>query len=258
MFDLKQASQVKLQVFRNMTTKESFELPFYDSKLQEWLVRSKVDPSEANVEALAQLLGKEMQEMVKVVVRYLLLPYRHASRSSISSTSSSKRKKPKGRTIQPTDVLVAMETIHEGSIPKPILQDKPIPPAKTSMRIVLPKSSFNKTIRSLGSRMVKALEGGSAGSLPSLRWGLEALAMIHRGVEWYVQKRLDLARTQAKRYYKTESSSSDKTEKIKLKPARARSRSSSLSTKEKPLKKPRGRSKAKEETPTANVYRYLK
>lgn len=235
-----------------MATKESFELPFYDSKLREWLVRSKVDPSGHNVEALAQLLGKEMQDMVKVVVRYLLLPYRHASRSSISSTSSSKTKTPKGRTIQSTDVLVAVETVHEGSIPKPILQ------AKTPMRIVLPKSSFNKAIRSLGSRMVKALEGGSTGSLPLLRWGLEALAMIHRGVEWYVQKRLDLARTQAKRYYKTESTSSDKTDKIKLKPARARSRSSSLSVKEKPLKKPRGRSKAKKETPTANVYRYLK
>jgi len=219
---------------------KAFELPFYDSKLKEWLVRCKVEPSEKNVEALAQLLGKEIQGAVRAVVRYLVMPYRHLSRSSTTST-----KKPKGRTIQPIDVLVAMETVHEGKVPKPLLQ------GKTAMDLVLPKSSFNRAIRELGSMMIggKGGKGGKDGKdgkddMPHLRWGLEALAMIQRGVEWYVRTQVDKARAQSKRYY------NDTTYAHGIKPARSRSRP-------KP-QKPRGRSKAKSNLPTSNVYRYLK
>jgi len=218
---------------------KAFELPFYDSKLKEWLVRCKVEPSEVNVEALAQLLGKEIQEVVASVIRYLIMPFRHASRSSTKSN-----KKPKGRTIQATDVLVAMQTVHGGNVPIPLLQ------GKTVMHLVLPKSSFNRAIRELGSMMIEA--PGNRDEMPRLRWGLEALAMIQREVEWYVRTQVDKARAQSKRYY------NDKTYAYSIK-VRPRSKSRSSTTNKKSGKrKTRGRSKAKDNLPTSNVYRYLK
>lgn len=209
-----------------------FELPFYETKLNEWLVASRVEPSEENVAALAQLLGTVIQTFVKAIVKYVALPYKSSSRPT---QSKSKNPKGEGRTIQPNDILFALETIYDGKIPKPVLQ------AKTAMRTILPKSSFNRAVRSLGDIMLKI------DSL-RLRWGLEALAMIQRGVEWYVRTRIEKAKVQSKRYYNDKSYSVHSH-------VRRRSRSTSRS---KSRGRKRGRSKATKPLPTSNVYRYLK
>ena len=218
---------------------KAFELPFYDSKLKEWLTRSRVEPSERNVEALAQLLGKEIQMTVRAVVRYHIMPYFMQAR--LASRSSTKAK---GRTIHPTDVLVAMETHHDGTIPKSLLQN-------TDMDTVLPKSSFNRAIKDLGMITIQAtLKDCDPENLPRLRWSLKALAMVQREVEWYVRTRLDKARAASKRYY------NDKTYAHGVKPARSRSKS--RSTSKRPKTKRSKRSKEKDALPTSNVYRYLK
>jgi hypothetical protein len=151
---------------------------------------------------------------------------------------------------------VAMETVHLGSIPKSVLQQKPL----SSTALVLPKSSFNRAIRSLGLIAVNSMnkstsnEGGV--KLPKLRWGLQALAMIQRGVEWYVQSRLNEARAQSKRYYNDTLYTGST--RAKIKPARPHSRSPTRSSGTPKRKTPGGRSKRSEPHPTSNVYRYLK